>query len=54
MPSEITHKSAFSPMRLLGALVAMWVFGYLVGINNARSEPTMPEPSRTIHVTPSQ
>lgn len=55
LPAEITHKSAFSPGKFLGWLAAMWVFGYVVGINHGASAdepPTIPEPSQTVHVTP--
>lgn len=54
MPSEVTHKHGFSIMKYLGWLVAMWIFGYLVGISHAASAepPTSPEPSRTVQITP--
>ena len=55
MPSEITHKSAFSPGKYLAWLAAMWVFGYVVGLNHGAAgatEPAIPEPAPTVHITP--
>ena len=53
MPAEITHKTGFSIGKYLAWLAAMWVFGYVVGLNQAASEPLpAPEPSATVHVTP--
>lgn len=39
MPTEITSKAPFSLSNLLIALVAAFVVGYLVGLNNTASVP---------------
>lgn len=33
MPSEITHKTGFSPGKYLGVLLLALLFGWLMGIN---------------------
>jgi hypothetical protein len=57
MPSEITHKANFSIGKYLGWLVAAFIAGYVLGLNHSASanqKPPIPEPSRTVQVTPTR